>query len=865
MKYDQLNNKNGSYANSSPQTKDSVNLPSADLNMKPTNDIPIIKERGSDSQQNVALESPKAIESLTLEDSESLKTINVSESKARPSYIKPWKGNVSIDSRTFQSKPPKSDVGAIINRIGGTDRQREFDIEKLIEAVRSGLTWCPSIFSGHRDKEHFIEMSAIGLDFDNLTKEEFKAGKKPRSNYLEQIKERAASLNLKYSLIYETFSSRILDPDLTKYRFIIGLRTPISDYAEAKELLVALIDSFKDLGIDTGCSDPTRIFYGTTPTAFVEADPFDTIGKRSIDRIISEHRAKEAEATKAKKTKKNQRVISTRNSEVISTRNSEVIENNSNKTEWSKKPHPPFDEYGDLIYVKSERQDLILTDSLDSLNYEDLCELLKVKTALELLTEDDVTNYDTWTRVIRAVKSVILEYPELDLHLRNLVDTWSATAANYDPQAFIDKWESLTADVGISIVDLFTLAQRALDNEPGNLTFGHIFDDKYPWYQENKHATEQKHKESIPKWKKYGVAISTKVKSYFDEEIINKGAKYNLHTENIEMGDRKFSLEELFFHICEELNSNIPDNIFRKCIDLFLSDESKQFHPFDDYIKSLAPASNKVITEERIEWAKSVISEKLMQEVLSLDATDDRFDIYQDLITTWLAGFTDRSLNPGCKFDHVLVLYGAQSIGKTTFFQSLVSPDYFLSHAGSVTDKDSKMAFGRNKLIEMGEISSTFRKSDQETLKNYITTQIDQYRVPYSAKVQSFPRRFALCASTNDEHFLSDATGNRRYFVIPVEQRINVDKVPEILDDLYTAVQVLMQAGVARSYLSPIQLERLNKVNRDYTDLYEGDLLEEVLNGNKGYRDFDPNSFSINDLLRVIHEYHPHASRNPIK
>ncbi len=83
------------------------------------------------------------------------------------------------------------------------------------------------------------------------------------------------------------------------------------------------------------------------------------------------------------------------------------------------------------------------------------------------------------------------------------------------------------------------------------------------------------------------------------KRLLIKGARYNLHTENIEMGDRKFSLEELFFHICDELNSNIPDNIFRKCIDLFLSDESKQFHPFDDYIKSLSPANGEYITEER--------------------------------------------------------------------------------------------------------------------------------------------------------------------------------------------------------------------------------------------------------------------------
>ena len=80
MKHDQLTNKNGSYANSSPQTKDSNFIKNVDLqDTKPTKDMTIIKETGSDLQQNIALETPKTIESLTQTETEAGKNTLVSK------------------------------------------------------------------------------------------------------------------------------------------------------------------------------------------------------------------------------------------------------------------------------------------------------------------------------------------------------------------------------------------------------------------------------------------------------------------------------------------------------------------------------------------------------------------------------------------------------------------------------------------------------------------------------------------------------------------------------------------------------------------------------------------------------------------
>ena len=164
----------------------------------------------------------------------------------------------------------------------------------------------------------------------------------------------------------------------------------------------------------------------------------------------------------------------------------------------------------------------------------------------------------------------------------------------------------------------------------------------------------------------------------------------------------------------------------------------------------------------------------------------------------------------------------------------------------------------QNVLIELGEISSTFRKSDQEVMKNFITTRVDQIRLPYSARIQTFPRKFVLCASTNDEQFLLDPTGNRRYFVVPVYHVINNSLLMEIRDDLFKAVQILMQAGIARSYLNRTEIELLNQANRKYTSLYKGELLEEILT--TAHTGFDPDQFTLIELLKIIDEYPKQAS-----
>ena len=64
---------------------------------------------------------------------------------------------------------------------------------------------------------------------------------------------------------------------------------------------------------------------------------------------------------------------------------------------------------------------------------------------------------------------------------------------------------------------------------------------------------------------------------------------------------------------------------------------------------------------------------------------------------------------------------------------------------------------------------SAIRKAkDLEEIKAFITTQIDKYRKPYGHIDSLIPRRCIFIGTTNSNAFLTDQTGNRRFFPVAV-------------------------------------------------------------------------------------------------
>jgi hypothetical protein len=156
-------------------------------------------------------------------------------------------------------------------------------------------------------------------------------------------------------------------------------------------------------------------------------------------------------------------------------------------------------------------------------------------------------------------------------------------------------------------------------------------------------------------------------------------------------------------------------------------------------------------------------------------------------ITKFLLQMVAIVLDDSAAAQYILVLQGDGGIGKTTWFRNLIPEEfrsqYFLEGRNfDLSNKDHILETISTWLTEMGEISSTFRKSDQEAIKNFISSTRDKLRPPYARESIVKKRRTSFCGTTNDVEFLTDLTGTRRFLVIPcttIDYRtvINMDKV----------------------------------------------------------------------------------------
>lgn len=201
------------------------------------------------------------------------------------------------------------------------------------------------------------------------------------------------------------------------------------------------------------------------------------------------------------------------------------------------------------------------------------------------------------------------------------------------------------------------------------------------------------------------------------------------------------------------------------------------------------------------------------------------------LIKRWMIAAVAAAYLPnGISAPGVLTLQGAQYLGKTKWFKNLVPAELDLIQEGMILkpdDKDSVKQCTSYWLVELGELDSTFRKSDIAQLKAFITKQVDVLRLAYARRESRFPRRTMFFGSVNPREFLHDATGNRRFWTIEC-QHINHDHGLN-MQQVWAEVHALWQSGEGY-YLSADEMDALNAHNSDFmaVDPIEERLLDEL-------------------------------------
>jgi predicted P-loop ATPase len=191
----------------------------------------------------------------------------------------------------------------------------------------------------------------------------------------------------------------------------------------------------------------------------------------------------------------------------------------------------------------------------------------------------------------------------------------------------------------------------------------------------------------------------------------------------------------------------------------------------------------------------------------------------------WLISAVARILNPGCQVDYCLVVEGNQGILKSSALRKLaVRDEWFTDDIAQLGTKDASLQTIGVWLIEMGELKG-MHKAELEHVKAFITRRIERFRPPYGKRPITFPRQCVFAASTNDNEYLLDPTGGRRFWPIACTN-VKLDFIARDRDQLWAEALHRFRADESW-WLDTPELTQL--AQSEQAERYEGDAWEEPI------------------------------------
>lgn len=232
---------------------------------------------------------------------------------------------------------------------------------------------------------------------------------------------------------------------------------------------------------------------------------------------------------------------------------------------------------------------------------------------------------------------------------------------------------------------------------------------------------------------------------------------------------------------------------------------------------------------ERLKWDKTDRLDRWLSYYLG--AEPDETGYLKSVGSKWLIACIARTYEPGCKFDHVLILEGPQGLGKSPAFEALATiggERYFLDEALEFGNKDSLMKLQGKLIFEMSELAS-MRRGETEEIKAFLGRQHDFYRPPYGRKVLQRKRRFVIGGSVNPNGgYLKDPTGGKRYWPVKCGE-IDLEALRHDKEQLWAEAVHRYKKG-EQYWLTKEEFEvaKIEQSNRFQEDILDADISKAI-------------------------------------
>lgn len=157
-----------------------------------------------------------------------------------------------------------------------------------------------------------------------------------------------------------------------------------------------------------------------------------------------------------------------------------------------------------------------------------------------------------------------------------------------------------------------------------------------------------------------------------------------------------------------------------------------------------------------------------------------------------------RAMNPGCKFDNMLILCGPQGIGKSTILDKM-SRGFFNDSIRTFEGKEASELLQGVWIVEVAELDA-FRRSDVACIKQFLSLRADRYRASYGRRTGEHLRTCVFFGTCNQLDFLQDTTGNRRFWPVdvgrnPREKSVFDDLTDDVIAQVWAEAKARWQAG----------------------------------------------------------------------
>ncbi len=194
------------------------------------------------------------------------------------------------------------------------------------------------------------------------------------------------------------------------------------------------------------------------------------------------------------------------------------------------------------------------------------------------------------------------------------------------------------------------------------------------------------------------------------------------------------------------------------------------FHPIRDFLNML-------------DWDGVPRIDTLLIDYAGCEDTELTREISKN---TMLAA-VNRVMDPGCKYDQVLILEGPQGNKKGQFIDVLSKG---FSASLSLNLKNEKLLIENMNgvwFVTLDEIDRyTSQYGEQQSNKDFLGRKSDRHRMPWEPQAQDYKRQGIFIGTTNfiGGQYLSDNTGNRRYWPVSTG-KFRLKNLEKVVDQLW--------------------------------------------------------------------------------